>query len=98
MIAAAASIDCARRYAQTVDTTNQEILLMSVSSVLMRLGRSLGLLILLMALLFFLVFAISPGLELFPNGLDWAVAILMGILSLVWLGAGRGPKRTEETD
>ncbi|NBC48420.1 MAG: hypothetical protein GVY22_10595 [Gammaproteobacteria bacterium] len=67
---------------------------MSVSSGLLKLGRSLGLLVLLIALLFFLVFALSPGLELFPNGLDWAVAILMGILTLAWLNAtaGRRPK------
>jgi len=67
---------------------------MLVSSGLLKLGRSLGLLVLLIGLLFFLVFALSPGLELFPNGIDWAVAILMGISTLAWLNAtaGRRPK------
>ena len=56
---------------------------------LVRLGRSLALLVLVLALALFATFAISPGLELLPGGLDGLLALAALILLVIWLRTGR---------
>jgi hypothetical protein len=62
---------------------------MSLSSSLSRIGRSLALMLLALAALFFIVFALSPTIELLPDGMDWLVGLLLVVFVLVWLVTGR---------
>jgi hypothetical protein len=66
---------------------------MSAFSTLTSLGRRLALLLLLVAVLFFAMFALSPGLELLPDGMDWLVAILLGLFAVIWLVTSRSKPR-----
>lgn len=58
---------------------------MSLRSRLTRLGHSLALVVLLVAALLFLFFALSPSIELLPDGMDWLVGILLALFLAVWL-------------
>ncbi len=67
---------------------------MSLSSSLTGLARSLALLVLLLATLFFTLFALSPAMDLLPGGMDGPVAILFAVLLLIWaISSFRGRKR-----
>jgi hypothetical protein len=60
---------------------------MSVASRLTRLARSFALLVLFVAAVFFLIFAITPSIELLPDGMDWLVGILLATFAIVWFVA-----------
>lgn len=62
--------------------------MMPITSALTRIGRSIALLALLIAALFFLFFALSPSIELLPDGMDLIVGALLGVLVLTWIGTG----------
>jgi hypothetical protein len=62
---------------------------MSLSSSLSRIGRSLALMLLALAALFFIVFALSPTIELLPDGMDLLIGVLLSGFVLVWLITGR---------
>ena len=66
---------------------NQRFLVMSVLSVLTRLARTFALLVLFVAAVFFLIFALTPSIELLPDGMDWLVGILLATFLIVWFVA-----------
>lgn len=59
--------------------------MMPITSALTRIGRSIALLALMIAALFFMLFALSPSVELLPDGMDLIVGGLLSILVMVWI-------------
>jgi|GEM_PF-3330889 len=66
---------------------------MSILSRLSDFYRSLALIVLLFAALFFIYFALSPAVELLPGGLDLILGILLGLFMLVLILTLRGKHR-----
>jgi hypothetical protein len=60
---------------------------MAALSVLTRLARTFALLVLFVAAVFFLIFALTPSIELLPDGMDWLVGILLATFLIVWFVA-----------
>lgn len=66
---------------------------MSISSRLSDFFRSLALVALLFAALFFVYFGLSPAVDLLPGGMDLLVGILFALFILVLIISLRGKHR-----
>lgn len=66
---------------------------MSISRRYTDFFRSVGLIVLLFAALFFVYFGLSPAVELLPGGMDMLVGILFGLFIVVSIITMRGEQR-----